>query len=321
MSAKFSLEIESKSFDFDIDNIEFSYHIKDKKKFLSKKRFHHEEGSHIPTRKKFEEIMEESIFRNSEEKDAFLTVFPMGLKPNIPSEDEVSFEDDKRYFIKKKKEQRITLKAYYPGNYLFTKSEKDLLKEYLKGFDFSKVTRSAKKQEKFKHKHYIRRNIKTPFLNTYLLNALNNKLKKAGFEPRFIKFPHSFTINVAKSFNKTLMNMRLIEIFRTEKLFEEQKNKKDSQKLKDKKKMTDMKNKEIYVHNKAVADLIVNDGNPELNMILNRKLHLLFEEYLNSKEFGVDEIDKLKKSKKKNEDYFIAKCVYLAIHFIEFCSQ
>jgi hypothetical protein len=265
--------------------------------------------------------MEESIFRNSERLDAFSTVFPMGLEPKIQSEDEVSFEDDERYFQKKRKTQRITLIAYHPGIYLFTKAEKDLLEEYLKGYDFSIVRRSATKQVRFKRKHYIRVNIKRTFLNKYLIKALNKKLKKAGFKIRFIKFPQSFANNVAKGFNKTLMNMTLKEIFRTEELFEEQKNEKDDKNLKDRKIMKDQNNKKIFVHNKAVADKIVDNGNPELHMILNRKLHSIFEEYLNSKEFGVDEIDKLKKSKKKNEDYFIAKCVYLAKNFIKFCTQ
>ena len=321
MSAHFSLEIESKSTDFDRGPNQISYQEKDKMKFLSKKRSRQKKSVHISTKKKFQENMEESIFRNSEILDAFSKVFPMGLEPKIQSEDEVSFEDDERYFPKKRKTQRITLIAYHPGIYLFTKAEKDLLEEYLKGYDFSIVRRSATKQVRFKRKHYIRVNIKRTFLNTYLIKALNKKLKKAGFKIRFVKFPQSFANNVAKGFNKILMNMTLKEIFRTEELFEEQKNEKDSKILKDKKIMKDEENKKTFVHNKTVVDKIVDNGNLELNMILNIKLHSIFEEYLNSKEFGVDEIDKLKNSKKKNEDYFIAKCVYLAKNFIKFCTQ
>ena len=322
MSAIFSLDFEPKSTtDFGIDMSEFSYHKMDEKKFLSKKRFQPEESAHNLGQKDLEEIMEKSIFINLGEKDAFLTIFPMGLEPNIPNEDEVSFEDDERYCIKRKKEQRITLKAYYPGNYLFTKVQEDLLEKYLKGYNFSKVKRSAKKQKRFKHKHYIRVNIKQNFWNMHLLEALNKKLKKALFTKHFIKFPQSFVINVAKGFNKTLMNMRLIEIFRTEELFEEQKNEKDSQKLKDRKKEKDKKNKKIFAHNKAVAEEIIYNGNPELNMILNRKLRFVFEEYIYSKEFGVDEISRLRKSKNKNEDYLIAKYVDLAKKFIEFCTK
>ena len=53
-------------------------------------------------------------------------------------------------------------------------------------------------------------------------------------------------------------------------------------------------------------------------MILNRKLCCLFEEYLNSEEFGINEINRLKRVKNEKDDYYIGKYIYLAKRFIEF---
>ena len=81
---------------------------------------------------------------------------------------------------------------------------------------------------------------------------------------------------------------------------------------------SDLERKVKTEEGKKLAD---KEGNPELNMILNRKFCCLFEEYLNSEEFGIDEINRLKNTENKNDDYYIEKYVYLAKHFIEFCTQ
>ena len=59
--------------------------------------------------------------------------------------------------------------------------------------------------------------------------------------------------------------------------------------------------------------------NLELKTILNKKCCELFEEYINSKEFRVDEINRLKK--KKMNDSYIQRYICLAKHLIEFFSQ
>ena len=90
--------------------------------------------------------------------------------------------------------------------------------------------------------------------------------------------------------------MRLKEIFKAKELYED----------------TDNSN---YLHNLKIVDEIEKKGNPELNMILNRKLCCLFKEYINSEEFGKIELNRLKK---KKDEYYIKKYVYLAKEFIEF---
>ena len=303
MSAYISFEIDSKSTDFDIDTNEISYPKKDQKNFLSKKRFQKKEEDPNQMSKNFEDLIKEKLLNSfgiDQVTESFMANFQMVQENDFSSDDEISFESNERYFIKKINEEKSLLKAYYPGYYLFTKAKEDLLKDYLKGSDYSKIIRSPKRLPNFKQKHYIRVNIKRTFMNLYLLEALNKKLKKAGFITPFSKFPQSFVINVAIDVNKILMNMTLKEIFTNEELYKDRKN---------------------FEHNKAIVEDIVNKGNPELNMILNRKFCCLFEEYLNSEEFGIDEINRLKNTENKNDDYYIEKYVYLAKHFIEFCTQ
>ena len=303
MSAYISFEIDSKSTDFDIDTNEISYPKKDQENFLSKKRFQKKEEDPNQMSKNVEELIKEKLsnsFGIDQVTESFFANFQMVQENDFSSDDEISFESNECYFIKKIKEEKSLLKAYYPGYYLFTKAKEDLLKDYLKGSDYSKIIRSPKRLPNFKQKHYIRVNIKRTFMNLYLLEALNKKLKKAGFITPFSKFPQSFVINVAIDVNKILMNMTLKEIFTNEELYKDRKN---------------------FEHNKAIVEDIVNKGNPELNMILNRKFCCLFEEYLNSEEFGIDEINRLKNTENKNDDYYIEKYVYLAKHFIEFCTQ
>ena len=303
MSAYISFEIDSKSTDFDIDTNEISYPKKDQKNFLSKKRFQKKEEDPNQMSKNVEELIKEKLsnsFEIDQVTESFMANFQMVQENDFSSDDEISFESNECYFIKKINEEKSLLKAYYPGYYLFTKAKEDLLKDYLKGSDYSKIIRSPKRLPNFKQKHYIRVNIKRTFMNLYLLEALNEKLKKAGFITPFSKFPQSFVINVAKDANKILMNMTLKEIFTNEELYKDRKN---------------------FEHNKTIVEDIVNKGNPELNMILNRKFRCLFEEYLNSEEFGIDEINRLKNTENKNDDYYIEKYVYLAKHFIEFCTQ
>ena len=265
-----------------------------KNNFLAKKRIHIKENTH--NKKEYEEPKNGNIFENMNEKNNYINNFLMLEEFSVSSESEKNFGIDEFYFLERLQEDENLLIIHYPGYYLFTKSKEDLLKDYLKGNDFSLIKRSTKRLPNYKQKHYIRVNVKRTFMNTYLLNALNEKLKKNGFITPFSKFPQSFVINVAKNLNRALMNMRLKEIFRTKEIY------------------GDIDN-ENYKHNLKIVNEIEKKGNPELNMIFNRKLCCLFEEYLNSEELGIIELNKLKNEK---DDYYIGKYVYLAKRFIEF---
>ena len=59
--------------------------------------------------------------------------------------------------------------------------------------------------------------------------------------------------------------------------------------------------------------------NDDLKYIFNLKYFELFEEYINSKEFRIDEINRLKKN--KMEDLYIQRYIHLARHYIEFIRE
>ena len=94
--------------------------------------------------------------------------------------------------------------------------------------------------------------------------------------------------------------MKLLQIFENKELYDEQ-------------------NLCNYYHNLKVLKQLRFEENPELNLILNKKYKDLFEEYLNSDEFKIKEINRLKKMER--DDYYIEKYIYLAKNYIEFCSQ
>ena len=103
--------------------------------------------------------------------------------------------------------------------------------------------------------------------------------------------------------NKQILGMTLQEIFEKKELYS----------IKDKVTLDN------YLHNK---DLIQNEEikeNEELNMIMNKTICELYEEYINSDEFKISEINRLKKNKMQDE--YITKYVSLAKNLTEFFSK
>ena len=266
------------------------------KTFLAKKRKFSEEDRLILIGEEVKQTIEIPF------KKAFLFNFLELEDICFLSEDEIIFENDERYFIKNSKKESGLFKVINPKIALFKKAKENSLQAYLTGIDFSKKIRSSKTLPNFKQKHYIRVSIKRNFMNNYLLTALDKKLEEAGFNISFEKFPQSIAVNVAKDFNNNLMNMKLKDIFKNEDLY-------------------NIEDRTNFESNLKIVDKIEKEGNPELNMILNRKFCCLFEEYLNSEEFGIDEINRLKNSKVEKDEYYIEKYIFLAQHFIEFCTQ
>ena len=257
------------------------------KKFLTKKRNLFEEESE-------EELKEENL-------EPFFTFFPMFKESDISNENKISFDDDEIFFSKNLKKEKSLFRTIYPEIYLFTKSEEDLLKTYLKGLIFS-IKISTANLKKFKQDHYIRVAIKRAFMNKHLLNALNKLLEKFGYNTYFEKFPRRLVINVAKDFNKSMMNKTLKEIFTTEKFYESQ-------------------DRSNFEHNLKVVEKIEKEGNMNLNIILNRKMSCLFDEYLNSEEFAIDEINRQKQANEEKDEYFIEKYIVLAKNLVEFFNN
>jgi len=294
MSTLISIEFESNLFDIDANPYQQSYQEKIIEKFSVKKR-KRDEDEDEQIQMEDDPNEEKSFFAKN-----FMDIFSTLEKSDIFNEDEKNLEN--LYFMKDIKKKIELFRTTKSKNALFTKSKEDLLDKYLTGIDFSKKIRSSKKLPNFKQKHYIRVSIKRTFMNTYLLTALNKKLEEAGFNTFFEKFPQNIASNVAKDFNRNLLNMRLKDIFKKEELY-------------------NVKDRTNFECNLRIVDKIEKEGNPELNVILNRKLRCLFEEYLNSEELGIDEINRLKNSKVEKDEYFIEKYIFLAKHFIEFCTQ
>jgi hypothetical protein len=163
-----------------------------------------------------------------------------------------------------------------------------------------KRKRLEKRRRRLDNQDNIRKKIKRGFLNNALYNKLNKKLKEIGSKLFLEKFPQKFACDVVKKTNKLLLNMNLEEIFEMKELYNEK----------------ELKN---YYHNLKVVKNKEIQENEEFKKILNKKYHELFEEYINSDEFIIDEINRLKKNKMHNT--YIEKYIYLAENFIEFFSN
>ena len=185
---------------------------------------------------------------------------------------------------------------------LFTNTEKNysLLQDYERNL---LKKRFRDKRPRNENQDNIRRKIKRGFFNNALVKKLNDKLRSNGIIKYFGKFPHLFVNDVNQKKNKQILGMTLQEIFEKRELYS----------IKDKVTLDN------YLHNK---DLIQNEEikeNEELNMIMNKTICELYEEYINSDEFKISEINRLKKNKMQ-EDYII-KYVNLAKNLIEFFSK
>ena len=180
---------------------------------------------------------------------------------------------------------------------LFTNIEKDLI---INEQNYIKRKRNITKRRRRDNQDNMRKKIKRGFLNNSLIPKINLLLKSCGNILYFEKFPQNFVSNISRQINNKLINMTLKEIFERKELYEDK----------------DINN---YNHNLTVIKSEEIQECDELNIILNKKYCELFEEYINSKEFQIDEINRLK-NKDMNDEY-IEKYIYLAKHFIEFFNN
>ena len=270
-------EIESKLFEIDAHLSQESYLDDGEINFLSKKRLIEEEGEG-ETKENF--FITESIY------DVFQRKKPTEfLDEDI--KDDIIYKD--LYLIKTRAKEPF--KVIYPEIHLFSKAEINLEESFKKKIDFSVRKRSKKKLPNFSRRYNIREVIKKRFFNTYIMKALNKKLKATGYNTNFEKLPQSFVRNVSKGLNKEIMKKTLGQI---------------------------LKEKE---HNSILVDKIEKDGNPELNLILNTKICHLFNEYLNSAEFLIIERNRIAKKKNMTDDYYLQKYIYLSKNWNKFCSS
>ena len=160
-----------------------------------------------------------------------------------------------------------------------------------------------KKMPRKENKDNIRRKIKRSFFNKYVIPKLNMILKNNGSNLYFMRLPQSFVSDIRIKNNKKVINMTLSEIFLNEEINVNNTNK-------------DLTN---YFHNLKVINNMDIKENKEFQKILNMKFYELFNEYLNSVEFQIDEINRLKK--KKFENSFISRYISISRNFIDFFSK
>ena len=158
-------------------------------------------------------------------------------------------------------------------------------------------------KKRFRNKGMRKDNIKIrlmrSFLNNALLNEINEKLKHIDSKIFLKKLPQMFVYNVIKKINKELINMTFIEIL-------------------EKKDLYDKNELNKYYHNLKVLKLKEINDNDDLKKIVNKKFVKLFEEYINSDKFNIDEINRLKVKNKK--DNYIKNYIYFANNFIKSLS-
>ena len=165
---------------------------------------------------------------------------------------------------------------------------------------FLKRKRYPEKRRRRENQDNMRKKIKRGFLNKALIKNINENLKNIESKLYLEKFPQKFVCDITKKSNKNILDMSLKQIF-------------------EKKELYDDNDLSKYYHNLKVIKSKQIQENVELKAILNKKYFKLFEEYINSKEFKVDEINQLKE--KKMENSYIERYIYLAKHFIEFFSE
>ena len=192
--------------------------------------------------------------------------------------------------------------ASFKNSNLFTNTEKNssLLQNYERNL---LKKRFRDKRPRRENQDNIRRKIKRGFFNNALVKKLNDKLRSNGIIKYFEKFPHHFVNDVNKKKNKQILIMTLQEIFEKKELYS----------FKDKVTLGN------YLHNKNSFKNEEIKENEELNMIMNKTIRELYEEYINSDEFKINEINRLKNNIMQDE--YITKYISLAKNLIEFFSK
>ena len=203
-------------------------------------------------------------------------------------------------------EKKKYFKVIYPQKYsLFNKTNKlefNLIAEKDELNLLGNKRLSYRRQRK-DNKDNIRTKIKRGFFNSALINKLNDKLKSIGSTKYFMKFPQNFVSDISQKRNKEIVNMTLREIFEKKKLYKQE----------------NEIGFENYLHNLKVIQSEIIKDNSEFKKILNKTFRELYEEYINSDEFKIVEIGRLKEH--KMEDDYIKKYIYLSRELIEFFNQ
>jgi hypothetical protein len=241
------------------------------------------------------------LFPNIEKEKNSISAKKVFKEPIEPknAESKITSTSPSEIEIVLKKDKTPLFNTIYPKKIvLFTPSKNDSIEGFdIKGLMSKKRVRVKKPRKRLDYDDDTRKKIKRNFFNKALIEALNILLKKSNY---FVKFPQNFVANVTKDANKKFLNLSLKEIIESKEIY-----------------VHDNLNK--YKHNMKALNSLKEKNNFEINFILNMSLSELFEEYLNSDKFKIDEINRLKKKNKSKA--FIERYIYLSRHLIEFFRE
>ena len=228
------------------------------------------------------------------------------LNPSLPLKEEVETEENFSLYFNSVKEnnqnssflgqKRKLFKINYRKKYDESNEIYPSLVE--KAFLNNKVLPTIKRRRE--NQDNIRKKLKTVFFNTFLRKKINEILNNKHSRLYFEKFPISFVNDIRKNTNKDVIDKTLLEIILNKELYSE----------------NDLSN---YNHNLKVVENKEVKKIGELKKILNKTFRELFEEFINSKEFNIDEINRLKNNNLDN--IYIERYIYQSKHFIEYFAE
>ena len=300
------LDFDNKSIEFKLSNTTTAYNLK---LFLS-------QANKLSSTDAFstqEEYEDDSNFEND-----FFDISNISnmeyINPTISlKEEEMGQEDFFALYFNSSKDNSISpefneeKKAIFQVNYRIRCDEEENDKPKDKALfqiDFGKTFLNKKVLPKINRrresKDNIRKKLKIVFFNNYLFKKINAILKSQQSKLYFEKFPITFVNDIRKNTNKDIIYMTLLEILSRKELYNE-------------------KDLDNYYHNLKVVESKEFKENENLKKILNKKYCELFEEFINSKEFNVDEINRLKKN--NLDDVYIKRYIFQSKYFIKYFAE
>ena len=300
------LNFDNKSIEFKLSNATTAYNLK---LFLS-------QANKLSSTDAFstqEEYEDDSNFEND-----FFDISNISnmeyINPTISlKEEEMGQEDFFALYFNSSKDNSISpefneeKKAIFQVNYRIRCDEEENDKPKDKALfqiDFGKTFLNKKVLPKINRrresKDNIRKKLKIVFFNNYLFKKINAILKSQQSKLYFEKFPITFVNDIRKNTNKDIIYMTLLEILSRKELYNE-------------------KDLDNYYHNLKVVESKEFKENENLKKILNKKYCELFEEFINSKEFNVDEINRLKKN--NLDDVYIKRYIFQSKYFIKYFAE
>ena len=197
-------------------------------------------------------------------------------------------------------------KGDFPSSFeksILTPKEEKNSSPVKQGNNILKKKRSKNRKPRKENRDNIRKKIRRGFFNNFLIKKLCHMLRSIGNKKYFRKFPQNFSCDINQKRNKEIFGMTLQEILLKKELYSNE----------------DENGLNNYFHNSEVVQSEEIKENEEFKKILEKKICELYEEYINSNEFKIEEIKRLKE--KKMQDEYITDFINLANHLLIFYTQ